>query len=211
MAAKLQDEEHGSGAAQLNSCGEDKGAIEESANGPLPGIVSGAVETMFVEAMFVDTMFVDTELGNTMLGESMPGTAFVEPACWGGPETILLVEDEGFVRGVTAEVLESAGYQLLIARSGAEALDSYRQFSKPVDLLLADIVMPGMSGHDLAAEFESLCPYARVLLMSGDAGQLAEVFPSGKTCLAKPFSARILLKQVREILDTNPADLGARA
>lgn len=182
----------------MNSCSGDKRAIEDSANGRLPGLVSGAGETMLVD---------------TVPGETMPCAAFVESWCWGGPETILLVEDEGFVRKVTAEVLESAGYKLVIARSGAEALDTYRQLSKPVDLLLADIVMPGMSGQELAAEFEGLCPCARVLLMSGHAGQLArcQVSPYGKTYLAKPLSVRVLLKRVREVLDTNPADWGARA
>ena len=146
-------------------------------------------------------------------GETIPSAAFVEPLCLGGPETILLVEDEGFVRKVTAEVLESAGYKLVIARTGAEALDTYRQLSEPVNLLLADIVMPGMSGQDLAVEFERLCPRARVLLMSGYAGQLAscQVSRCARPYLAKPFSVRTLLRSVREILDTNPADRGATA
>ena len=152
-------------------------------------------------------------IGKTMPAETIANAMFIEPRSWGGPETILLVEDEGFVRKVTAEVLESAGYKLVIARSGAEALDAYRQLSNPVDLLLADVVMPGMSGRDLAAEFESLCPRARVLLMSGYAGQLAgcQVSPYGKTYLAKPFSVQTLLKRVREVLDTNPGNCGALA
>jgi two-component system cell cycle sensor histidine kinase/response regulator CckA len=151
--------------------------------------------------------------GAAMPAETMPGAMFVEAEPRGGPETILLVEDEDFVRNVTAEVLESAGYKLAIARSGAEALDVYRQLSEPVDLLLADVVMPGMSGRDLAAEFESLCPRARVLLISGDAAQLVacQVSPYGKTYLAKPFSVRMLLKKVREVLDGNPFDWGALA
>jgi two-component system cell cycle sensor histidine kinase/response regulator CckA len=148
-----------------------------------------------------------------MPAETIANAAFVQAECSGGPETILLVEDEGFVRKVAAEVLESAGYKLVIARSGTEALDAYRQLSSPVDLLLADIVMPGMSGRELAAEFEGLCPRTRVLLMSGYAGQLArcQVSPHGETYLAKPFSVRMLLKRVREILDMSPADWGAPA
>jgi CheY-like chemotaxis protein len=147
-------------------------------------------------------------VGEALIGEMMPGVVFVDADPCGGPETILLVEDEGFVRNVAAEVLESAGYKLVIARSGAEALDAYRQLPEPVDLLLADVVMPGMSGHDLAAEFESLCPHARVLLMSGYAGQLARCQGSayGMTYLAKPFSVRTLLQRVREVLGTNPFD-----
>jgi CheY-like chemotaxis protein len=146
--------------------------------------------------------------------ESLPGigSAFVAAAPWGGPETILLVEDEAFIRKVTAEVLESAGYRLVIARSAADALEAYRGCSWPIDLLLADIVMPGMSGRELAAELESFCPQVRVLLMSGYVEQLAwcELFPCNKEFLAKPFSIRMLLRKVREVLD-KPVDLGARA
>jgi CheY-like chemotaxis protein len=192
------------GADSLNSFREIKSAIGEGATVTLPGIVSTAVG---------GAMLGETMLSETMLGETMPGATFVEPETWGGPETILLVEDEGFVRKVTAEVLASAGYRVVIADSSADALVAYRRLSVPVDLLLADIVMPGMSGRDLAAEFESLCPRARVLLMSGYAGQLASCLlsPCGKTYLAKPFSARTLLIKVREVLDTNPFDRGAQA
>jgi two-component system, cell cycle sensor histidine kinase and response regulator CckA len=124
-----------------------------------------------------------------------------------GPETILLVEDEAFVREAAAEALESAGYRLLIAGSAAEALAAYRGCFRPVDLLLADVVMPGMSGRDLAAEFAGLCPRTRILLMSGYAEQLAACQPSPyKKWLAKPFSTRTLLRAVREALNTNPFD-----
>ena len=128
---------------------------------------------------------------------------FAEAGRWCGPETILLVEDEAFVRKATAEVLESAGYRLVIARTAAEALEACRRCLRPVDLLLTDIVMPGMSGRDLAAEFTSLCPRARVLLMSGDAELAAcEGSRYGKKYLTKPFSVRVLLSRVREALNT---------
>ena len=195
MAAQLLDEDgHVREKAILNTSREIKSAFGEGATLTLPGVVPTAV-------------------GSATLPETIAGTTFVEPESWGGPETILLVEDEGFVRKVTAEVLESAGYKVVIAHSSADALDAYRRLSVPVDLLLADIVMPGMSGRDLATEFESLCPSARVLLMSGYAGQLVSCLlsPSGKTYLAKPFSARMLLIKVREVLDTSPFDPGAHA
>jgi CheY-like chemotaxis protein len=125
-----------------------------------------------------------------------------------GPETILLVEDEAFVRQAAAEALESAGYRLLIAGSAAEALEAYRRCFRPVDLLLADVVMPGMSGRELAAEFEGLSPGTRILLMSGYAEQLAACQPSpyAKKWLAKPFSIPTLLRAVRAALNTNPFD-----
>lgn len=130
----------------------------------------------------------------------------------GAAETILLVEDEAFVRNVAAEVLQSAGYRLVIATSAAEALDSHRKCSGPVDLLLADIVMPGMSGRELATEFNRLNPRTRVLLMSGYAQQLARCeLPAHGKYLAKPFSTHMLLWRVREALDTAPFDAGAWA
>ena len=150
-----------------------------------------------------------------LIEESEPQrlSASTEAGKWCGPETILLVEDEAFVRKATAEALESAGYRLLIAKNAAEALEACRNCVRPVDLLLTDVVMPGMSGLDLAAEFETLCPCARVLLISGHAEQFAcrELSRSGNQCLAKPFSVRALLKRVREVLDTNPLDQGLQA
>jgi CheY-like chemotaxis protein len=185
MAAKLLDQKHGSGAANLNPYSGTKCAITERT----------------------------TEIGEASIIATIPGAAFVEPVPWGGPETILLVEDESFVRKVTAEVLESAGYKLVIARSAAEALEAHRRLSTPIDLLLADVVMPGMSGCDLAAEFQSLRPRIRVLLMSGYTVQLAwcHLSPYAKTYLAKPFSERVLLRKVREVLDASPCDWGALA
>jgi DNA-binding response OmpR family regulator len=145
---------------------------------------------------------VITEIGGTTIANTTIGSAFAKASEWSGPETILLVEDEAFVRAATAEVLESAGYRLVIAGSAAEALEAYRTCSLPVDLLLADIVMPGMNGRELATELERLYPRARVLLMSGYAEQLAgcALFPNGAECLVKPFSVHALLSRVREVL-----------
>ncbi len=124
----------------------------------------------------------------------------------GGAETILLVEDEAFVRMATGEVLESAGYRMLIARTAADALNAQEKCSQGVDLLLADIVLPGRSGYELANEFRGLCPRARILLMSGYAEQLVgcELSACGGAHLAKPFSALTLLRRVRQALDSHP-------
>jgi two-component system, cell cycle sensor histidine kinase and response regulator CckA len=182
----------------LISC-RGEGAIQKSEPEGLPGVES--------------VIAAETMVGESMIDETMAGAAFAEADQGGGPETILLVEDEAFVRKVTAEVLESAGYKLLIAGTAAEAFMAYRRGSEAIDLLLADVAMPGMSGPELATEFESLCPRARVLLMSGHAEQFAwcELSRYGRKYLAKPFCIRTLLRRVREVLDTNPFDLGKPA
>src|ERR1700730_10139350 len=143
MVAKLQDEKHGSGAANLNSNTRTRCAIAAKTTESLPGILSAAVGRTLVGQTIGETSIIDTTPVETTPGATMPGTAFVEPAPLGGPETILLVEDEGFVRKLTAPVLVSAGYNLVITRSAAEALDAHHRLSAPIDLLLADVVMPG--------------------------------------------------------------------
>ncbi len=154
-----------------------------------------------------------SEFASVAAAEAIIAGAFATVAPWGGLESILLVEDEPFVSKVTAEVLESAGYSVLIAGSGAEAKTACKGFSRPIDLLLADIVMPGMSGQELAAEFHGWCPQGRVLLISGYADRLAgcELSVYGRSYLAKPFSMESLLKRVREVLNTTPLGWGAPA
>jgi CheY-like chemotaxis protein len=132
---------------------------------------------------------------------------------WGGRETILLVEDEALVRNATAEALQSVGYRVIIAGGAAQALEAYCKFSDPPELLLADIVLPGISGRDLAQSLLVLCPHLRIMLMSGYAEQLLlrELSPYPEEYLAKPFSIATLLERVRNALDRNPFDFGASA
>jgi DNA-binding response OmpR family regulator len=144
---------------------------------------------------------------------SVVSPAFADAAPWGGTETILLVEDDAFVRKVIGEALESAGYRLLIAGSAEESLEARQESSRAVDLLLADVVLPGMGGHALAAAFGGLHPHARILLMSGYAEQVAlfRLSHCGSQYLAKPFSTHTLLRRVREVLDRDPLDARASA
>lgn len=137
--------------------------------------------------------------------ESVIADAFVPRENRAAAETILLVEDEAFVRKAAAEVLESAGYKVVLACCAVEALETSTS-SGSIDLLLTDIVLPEkMNGSELAAKFGSLCPRARVLLMTGYPEQLGLCGRSAHSTLylAKPFSSRMLLKTVREALDTN--------
>jgi CheY-like chemotaxis protein len=128
-------------------------------------------------------------------------------------ETILLVEDEPFVRYAAAEILKDEGYTLMIASTPAEALEVCGNNASLVDLLLTDIVMPGMNGHELSRAFATLCPHAQVLLMSGYTEQLdlCELAFPGSRYLPKPFSMGTLLRSVREALDRNRVNPTTRA
>jgi CheY-like chemotaxis protein len=131
-----------------------------------------------------------------------------------GTETILLVEDEGFVREVTKEVLQSAGYRVLMASNATEAL-AHGECLRQVDLLLTDIVLPGKDGRALAGVLRSLQPNLAVLFVSGYPLRLAEIAAAepAEAWLPKPFSVAALLQKVRQVLSGKTerrTDLSAR-
>jgi two-component system, cell cycle sensor histidine kinase and response regulator CckA len=120
-----------------------------------------------------------------------------------GPQTILLVEDEPSLRKLTRRTLVEAGYTVLEAEDAAEAMEVARRSDSPMDLLLTDIVMPGMNGHELAAQLSPGRPDMKVLFMSGYTdGAVAThgVLKPGTTILRKPFSRDTLVKYVAGIL-----------
>jgi CheY-like chemotaxis protein len=119
-----------------------------------------------------------------------------------GAETILLVEDETFVRKVTCEVLTAAGYNVVTAENATEAL-AQREHVSQLDLLLTDVILPGRSGRALAGVLRSLQPDLVVLFVTGYPLQLAEISAAkpAEACLPKPFSAVTLLRKVREALN----------
>jgi two-component system cell cycle sensor histidine kinase/response regulator CckA len=84
-----------------------------------------------------------------------------------GRGTILLVEDESFLRDITCDILESAGYRVLKTRNAVEALSAFKQFKPIVRLLLTDVVLPGQNGRDLANDLRALCPELRIIFVSG--------------------------------------------
>jgi CheY-like chemotaxis protein len=84
-----------------------------------------------------------------------------------GRGTILLVEDENFLREVTCEILESAGYRVLKTRNAKEAISAFTEYKTIVRLLLTDVVLPGENGRDLANELRSVCPKLKVVFISG--------------------------------------------
>ncbi|HVB32052.1 MAG TPA: response regulator, partial [Gemmatimonadaceae bacterium] len=126
-----------------------------------------------------------------------------------GTETILLVEDEVAVRRLAERILTSAGYTVLAAGDGAEALQLLAQHRTPVHLLLTDVVLPGISGRELAAKVESTHPEVRVLYTSGytdDTILRHGVLDSVTHFLGKPYTVAELTQRVREVLD-GPAPL----
>jgi two-component system cell cycle sensor histidine kinase/response regulator CckA len=121
-----------------------------------------------------------------------------------GAETILLAEDEQDVREVAREFLESAGYTVVEARNGSEALRLAGDKSKALDLLVTDMVMPGMTGKELAQRIQALRPGLPAIFMSGYSEQTAaETSQSNGSMhlLTKPFSRSGLLRTIREVLN----------
>ena len=120
-----------------------------------------------------------------------------------GP-TILLVEDEAFVRSVTCEILSSAGYRVLPACNAAEALQSFCSHSDEVHLLLTDVVLPDRNGCDLALELVTLSRGIRAVFVSGypeNAVTRTGLRQPGWFYLPKPFSAASLLQKIKEVLN----------
>jgi PAS domain S-box-containing protein len=126
------------------------------------------------------------------------------PAPVHGAETVLLVEDEPIVRRLVAEILESNGYTVLQAGDGPSALELLRRHTGEVDLLLTDVVMPGMSGPEVAGAVAAMRPGTQALYMSGYTDSAIDhhgVLEPGIAYLPKPFSADELARKVRDVLD----------
>lgn len=125
-----------------------------------------------------------------------------------GNETVLLVEDETSLRTLSRHLLELCGYQVLEAENGSAALKISEDNSRNIDLLLTDVVMPGMSGRVLADQITTQRPEIRIVYMSGYTGQTVGqhgVLAEGSFFLPKPFTRESLAAKVREALDADSA------
>ena len=124
-----------------------------------------------------------------------------------GNETILIVEDEEEVRKLAGKILERQGYRILETFNGDDALVACERSRSPIHLMLADVVMPGMSGSELAKLLKPLYPQVKILYMSGytdDAIVRHRVLEKGVDYIQKPFTMEGLARKVREVLDKNP-------
>jgi len=131
-----------------------------------------------------------------------------------GTETVPLAEDETTVRALTREILHLSGYTVLEAVGPEEGLQVAQQHAGPIHLLLADVVMPGMSGRALADRLQALRPSLRVLFMSGypsEAIKQHRVMEPNEFFLEKPFTPGALTRKVRDVLDASPSQLATRA
>jgi two-component system, cell cycle sensor histidine kinase and response regulator CckA len=124
-------------------------------------------------------------------------------------ETILLVEDEEAVRRIAARTLTADGYRVLTAKDGPDALEVAAREAGTIHLLLTDVVMPGMTGRELAERVAATRPDARVLFMSGyteDPAVRRIMTGDGHAYLQKPFEPDVLGRKVRAVLDGLPAE-----
>ena len=123
-----------------------------------------------------------------------------------GRGTVLVVEDEELVRSVLVEALENQGYETLTAGTGAEALELADLYVGPIDLVLSDVVLPGITGPVVARALAGTRPEARILFMSGytEAIILDQGVEGSAPLLVKPFSMQQLYERIEEVLDGPP-------
>ena len=120
----------------------------------------------------------------------------------------MVVDDERFILDITSEWLEELGYQVIVASSGQEALSLYETQRDAIDLIILDMVMPGMDGGETFARLQAIDPDVKVLLISGYGleGKAKEI--RGRGCqgfIQKPFTIIQLSEKIKALLDTTPA------
>ena len=121
-----------------------------------------------------------------------------------GEGTLLLVDDEDYIITVSKEMLKRLGYSVMIARSGSEALEVYEKKKSEIDLVILDLIMPGMSGTETYQELRKLNPDVKVLISSGYSldGDASNILEQG-CCgfIQKPFPMERLSAKISDIMD----------
>jgi two-component system, cell cycle sensor histidine kinase and response regulator CckA len=123
-----------------------------------------------------------------------------------GSETILVIEDEDALRELTAHILKSSGYKVLKAADGRSAITLNRQYASPIELIVSDVIMPGLPGPDVIKQLIADRPGLKVLYVTGYAERAAlgeDATASRTKVLSKPFLPETLLRVIRQVLDEN--------
>jgi CheY-like chemotaxis protein len=155
-------------------------------------------------------LFEDWQLAQT--SSSVPDGAFVPEVSVdypdvnlsGGTETILFIDDEEIIIDVARDMLEILGYKVFVAQNGEDAVRIYEQQKDVIDLVIQDMVMPGMNGAAVFKAIKKINPAVRVILASGYVmnKQIAAVMEDGcRAFMQKPFRLEELSTKVREVLD----------
>jgi CheY-like chemotaxis protein len=117
---------------------------------------------------------------------------------------VVVVDDEVLVRNLLANLLAKAGFSVLSAADGKEALELIRGYPEPISLVITDVIMPGMSGLELCEQIIKELPHIRVLIISGNTGGQVQDGSRRLPFLHKPFAADRFKQKVREVLDGPP-------
>jgi two-component system, cell cycle sensor histidine kinase and response regulator CckA len=134
-----------------------------------------------------------------------------QPVVRGGSETVLIAEDEEILRSLAATILRRAGYTVLLAANGEEAVEIFTSDPSAIDLVILDLIMPRVGGHEAFEHMRALCPELRVLFVTGygaayDLQGDPTWLPPRATLLQKPYQVATLSRTVREILDRADID-----
>jgi two-component system, cell cycle sensor histidine kinase and response regulator CckA len=151
----------------------------------------GTTFRIYLPAIAQPAEFLDIE---TSSSSSLPG----------GEETILIVEDEQMVRELATKILSRLSYNILTASHGVEALEIARNYAGIINLLVTDVVMPGMNGRQLAEQLQQIRPQIKVLFTSGyteNAIAHHGIIDSNLNFIGKPYNSRDLAHKIRRILD----------
>jgi len=209
VCVELMDTGVGMSAEQLSRVFDPFFTTKETGTGlglaTVYGIVeqSGAVIDVESEPGLGTSIRITFPAVDGAMDASGPAAAVVTTTPKAGTGTVLLVEDEDVVRQLVAEILESSGYAVLQAADGASAIEVLRRHVGGLDLLLTDVVMPGMSGRDVARAVTTMRPDTPVLYMSGYTDSAIDkhgVLDDGVHFVQKPFSAAELTTRIQEIV-----------
>jgi len=175
-----------------------------SAGGPVAGAPTVPAHPAEAQSAAAQPAAAQSAAAQSAVGSSRADAAAPPTSAGRGRQTVLLVDDERDLREVTARFIAKAGYRVLTAGNGDEALEVAERHPETIDCLVTDVMMPGMDGRQLAHRFLSDRPGAKVVFISGYAEALIDdegrSLEPGRTILAKPFSSAELTATLKMVL-----------